>query len=139
LPDVPTTAVMAGASSLYSTTNDILKWLDWHLERFSTDDAATRLLDHAAYVQRDGLDPAYGFDESGQMDAMGLGWIVMEPEGNRPLILQKAGGLQGMFVYHAFAPTRGIGVFVAINQFDFGAATSMAAFVNDLIAQLAPR
>jgi D-alanyl-D-alanine-carboxypeptidase/D-alanyl-D-alanine-endopeptidase len=139
LPDVPTTPVMAGASSLYSTTNDILKWLDWHLDRFSADDAAMRLLDHAAYVQRDGLDPVYGFDESGQMDAMSLGWVVMAPEGDRPLILQKAGGLQGMFVYHAFAPTRGVGAFVAINKFDFGAATTMTAFVNDLIAQLAPR
>lgn len=80
-----------------------------------------RFLDQAAYVQRDALDPTYGFDESGHMDAMGLGWIVMQPEGDRPLILQKAGGLQGMFVYHAFAPTRGVGVFVAINEFDFSA------------------
>ena len=53
---------------------------------------------------------------------MSLGWVVMEPDGDRPLILQKAGGLQGMFVYSAFAPTRGVGVFVAINQFDFAAA-----------------
>lgn len=139
LPDVPATPIMAGASSLYSTTNDILKWLDWHLDRFSRDNAEMRLLDHAAYVQRDGLNPVYGLDESGRMDAMGLGWVVMEPDGDRPLILQKAGGLQGMFVYVAFAPTRDIGAFVAINQFDFGAAMSMATVVNDLIAQLAPR
>ena len=77
--------------------------------------------------------------KSGQMDAMSLGWVIMEPDGDRPLILQKAGGLQGMFVYHAFAPTRGVGVFVAINKFDFGAATAMAEFANNLIAQLAPR
>jgi len=139
LPDVPTTSVMAGASGLYSTTNDILKWLDWHLDRFSTDDAEMRLLDHAAYVQRDGFDPVYGFDESGHMDAMSLGWVVMEPEDDRPLIFQKAGGLQGMFVYHAFVPTRDVGVFVAINQFDFAGSTLMIDVVNDLMAQLAPR
>jgi D-alanyl-D-alanine-carboxypeptidase/D-alanyl-D-alanine-endopeptidase len=139
LPDVPATPIMAGASSLYSTTNDILKWLDWHIDRFSANGAEVRLLDHAAYVQRDALDPVFGFDESGRMDAMGLGWIVMMPEGDRPLILQKAGGLQGMFVYSAFAPTRGIGAFVAINQFNFGAAMEMADVVNDLIATLAPR
>jgi len=139
LPDVAATPIMAGASSLYSTTNDILKWLSWHLDRFSAADAETRLLDHAAYVQRDALDPVYGTDESGHMDAMSLGWIVMEPEGDRPLILQKAGGLQGMFVYAAFAPTRNIGVFVAINKFDFSAAMNMATVVNELIAQLAPR
>jgi D-alanyl-D-alanine-carboxypeptidase/D-alanyl-D-alanine-endopeptidase len=32
-------------------------------------------------------------DEAGRMDSMGLGCVVMEPEGNRPLILQKSGGL----------------------------------------------
>jgi D-alanyl-D-alanine-carboxypeptidase/D-alanyl-D-alanine-endopeptidase len=90
-------------------------------------------------MQRDGLNPVSGFDESGRMDAMSLGWVVMEPDGDRPLILQKAGGLQGMFVYTAFAPTRDIGAFVAINEFDFGAAMSMATVVNNLITQLAPR
>lgn len=139
LPDVPTPAVMAGASGLYSTANDILKWLQWHSDRSSNDEAEMRLINHAAYVWRDGLDTVYGFDESGEMDAMSLGWVVMRPDGNRPLILQKAGGLQGMFLYHAFAPSRDVGVFVAINEFDFGASAVIAEFANDLIAQLAPR
>jgi D-alanyl-D-alanine-carboxypeptidase/D-alanyl-D-alanine-endopeptidase len=139
MPDVKATAVMAGASSLYSTPNDILRWLAWHLDRFSPQGANLRLLDHAAYVPRDGLSPVSGFDESGHMDAMGLGWIVMAPKEDRPLILQKAGGLQGIFSYAAFAPTRGVGVFIAINQFNVGAALGMAAAANDLIAQLAPR
>ena len=63
----------------------------------------------------------------------------MLPQGNRPLILQKAGGLQGVFSYMAFAPTRGVGAFAAINEFNFGAAQKMAEVVNDLIATLAPR
>ena len=75
----------------------------------------------------------------GQMDAVALGWIVMEPHGDLPLILQKAGGLQGIFCYTAFAPTRGIGAFVAINKFDFAAAMAMASTVNHLIGELAPR
>lgn len=139
LPDVPTTEVMAGASGLYTTANDMLTWLEWHLDRASPDMAETRLLDHAAWLPRDGKQPVFGMDESGEMDAVGLGWVVMQPEGNRPLILQKAGGLQGMFVYHAFAPERGIGVFVAINEFDFSASLGMGAFANDLITQLAGR
>ena len=139
MPDVEATPVMAGASSLYSTTNDILRWLAWHLDRFSPQGAEIRLLDHAAYVPRDGLKPASGFDESGHMDAMGLGWIVMAPKGDRPLILQKAGGLQGVFSYAAFAPTRGVGVFIAINQFNLGAYAAVSAAANDLIAALAPR
>jgi D-alanyl-D-alanine-carboxypeptidase/D-alanyl-D-alanine-endopeptidase len=139
MPNVKATGVMAGASSLYSTPNDILRWLAWHLDRFSADGAELRLLDHAAYVPRDGLNPVAGFDEAGHMDAMGLGWVIMAAKGGRPLILQKTGGLQGIFSYAAFAPTRGVGVFVAINQFNIGAFATMAAAANGLIEQLAPR
>ena len=78
-------------------------------------------------------------DESGHMDAMGLGWVIMAPERDRPLILQKAGGLQGVFSYVAFAPARGIGVCAAINAFDVAAGLAMAKAANDLIAELAPR
>jgi D-alanyl-D-alanine-carboxypeptidase/D-alanyl-D-alanine-endopeptidase len=139
LPDVRTPLIAAGASGIYSTPDDILHWLSWHLDRFASNEAEDRLLDHAAYLQRDGLSPVSGLDESGRMDAMSLGWIVMAPRGDLPLILQKAGGLQGIFTYTAFAPTRGVGVFVAINKFDFGAATAMAGVVNHLIGELAPR
>ena len=139
LPDVKTPLIAAGASGIYSTPDDILRWLSWHLDRFASKEAEVRLLDHAAYLQRDGLNPVSGFDESGRMDAISLGWIVMAPRGDLPLILQKAGGLQGIFSYTAFAPTRGVGVFVAINKFDFGAAMAMAGVVNHLIGELAPR
>ncbi len=139
LPDVPTGDVIVGAGGLYSTPANILRWLQWHLDRFAAEDAEVRLLDHAAYLERDNLKPVFGMDESGHMDAMSLGWVVMRPEGNRPLILQKAGGLQGIFAYTAFAPTRGVGVFIAINKFDFTAAKGMAEAVNELIATLAPR
>jgi serine-type D-Ala-D-Ala carboxypeptidase/endopeptidase len=137
LPDVKTPLIAAGASGIYSTPDDILHWLSWHLDRFALNDADVRFLDHTAYLPRDGLNPVAGLDESGRMDAVGLGWIVMEPREDLPLILQKAGGLQGIFC--AFAPTRGIGAFVAINKFDFAAAMAMAATLNHLIGQLAPR
>jgi hypothetical protein len=91
----------------------MLRWLGWHLDRFAAKDAEMRLLDHASYLHRDGLTPAFGMDEGGEMDAMGLGWVVQEPAGARPLILEKSGGLQGEVSYVAFAPSRGIGVFVS--------------------------
>ena len=139
LPIVTTAPMMVGSGGLYSTADDILRWIAWHLDRFSAKGAEMRLLDHAAYLHRDGLQPAFGLDEVGRMDAMGLGWVIMEPKDGRPLILQKAGGLQGTFSYMAFAPARRIGVFVAINQFNIGAAQKMAEVANDLIATLAPR
>ncbi len=138
LPDVPTDSVNFGAGGLYSTPSDLLKWMQWHLDRFGQDGAEARLLDHSLYLMRNGLATVSGMDESGHMDAMGLGWVAMMPKGDRPFILQKAGGLQGTFSYIAFAPTRGVSVFIAINQFDFAAAAAMANVANDLIATLAP-
>jgi D-alanyl-D-alanine-carboxypeptidase/D-alanyl-D-alanine-endopeptidase len=128
-----------GASQLYTTANDMVKYLSWNLDRFGEEGTEARSISHAAWVMRDGLDPVFGMDESGHMDAMGLGWVIMMPEGDRPLILQKAGGTNGVFSYIAFAPSRGVGVFMSINKFDFAAATAMAEVANDLIATLAPR
>jgi D-alanyl-D-alanine-carboxypeptidase/D-alanyl-D-alanine-endopeptidase len=131
--------IQAGASGLYSTANDMVRWLAWHLARTSRTDAETRALDHAAYVQRDGLNPVSGLDELGHMNAMGLGWVIMNPQGDRPLILQKSGGRQGTLSYIALSPMRNIGVFISINKFDFPAATTMAEMANHLIMELAPR
>ena len=78
-------------------------------------------------------------DEGGVMDAMGLGWVVLKPEGNRPLILQKSGGLQGEFSFVAFAPSRGVGVFVSINEFSIGGFDAMSKAAIELITELAPR
>ncbi len=139
MPDVLTAPVNYGAGGLYSTPNDLLKWMQWHLDRFGQKDAEARLLSHSLFLARDGLALVSGLDESGHMDAMGLGWVAMMPNGNRPFILQKAGGLQGFFSYIAFAPTRGVAVFIAFNKFDFAAAASMAEVANDLITTLAPR
>jgi serine-type D-Ala-D-Ala carboxypeptidase/endopeptidase len=139
LPDVPTGPIIVGSGGLYSNVSDILTWLQWHVDRFANEGGDVRLIGHATWLARDGLSPVYGFDESGKMDGIALAWIVMMPQGNRPLILQKAGGLQGIFCYAAFAPTRGVGAFIVINQFNFGAAMAMATAVNDMIAALAPR
>ncbi len=139
MPNARTGSVIVGSGGLYSTARDLLAWLQWHLDRFSNDRAAERLIDHAAYLWRDGLNAVLGVDESGEMDAMGLGWVIMTPKGDRPLILQKAGGLQGVFSYVAFAPARGIGVCAAINAFDVTAGLAMAKTANGLIAELAPR
>jgi len=139
MPTAKTGDVIVGSGGLYSSARDLLAWLQWHLDRFSNDRADERLIDHAAYLWRDGLSAVFGMDESGHMDAMGLAWVIMAPEGDRPLILQKAGGLQGIFSYVAFAPARGIGVCAAINAFDLNAGLAMAKTANDLIAELAPR
>jgi D-alanyl-D-alanine-carboxypeptidase/D-alanyl-D-alanine-endopeptidase len=131
--------MIVGAGGLYSTANDMVRWMSWHLDRFSPKQAEMRLLDHTVYLDRDGLTPAFGMDEGGMMDAMGLGWVVMRPEGFRPFILHKSGGLQGQFSFVAMAPARGIGVFVSMNQFSVEGFEAMAKATIELITELAPR
>jgi D-alanyl-D-alanine-carboxypeptidase/D-alanyl-D-alanine-endopeptidase len=138
MPIIPTSPLIVGAGGLYSTANDMLRWLRWHLGADSKD-FEMRLLDHAAYLDRDGLNPVFGMDEGGAMDAMGLGWVVMRPDGNRPLIFHKSGGLQGQFSFVAFAPARGIGVFASMNQFSVEGFDAMAKATVELITELAPR
>jgi D-alanyl-D-alanine-carboxypeptidase/D-alanyl-D-alanine-endopeptidase len=138
MPIIPTSPLIVGAGGLYSTANDMLRWLQWHLAAHPKD-FEMRLLDHAVYLDRDGLNPVFGMDEGGMMDAMGLGWVVMRPEGFRPLILHKSGGLQGQFSFVALAPTRGIGVFVSMNQFSVEGFEGMAKATLELITELAPR
>ncbi|WP_281982458.1 D-alanyl-D-alanine-carboxypeptidase/endopeptidase AmpH [Thalassorhabdomicrobium marinisediminis] len=135
LPTFPSGSVITGSGGLYSTANDLLRWMQWHLDH-GEPDAEVRLLDHLIYTQRDGMDAVLAMDESGRMDAMGLGWVAMAPTAERPFILQKAGALQGQMSYLAFAPEHGTAVFVSINQFDFAGAYAMTEFANSFLADL---
>lgn len=128
-----------GASRLHSTAKDMLRYLQWNLDTYGDPGQETRALSHAGWLVRDGLETVYGMDTSGHMDAMGLGWVIMMPDGDRPLILQKSGGAHGIFTYVAFAPGRDVGVFMAINQYNFSASAAMGHLVNDLVATLSPR
>ena len=139
MPFVPTPQTIECAGGLQTTANDMLKFMDWHLKRSQDGFQSVRLLDHAAWLYRDGLNSVVGVDEAGPMDAMGLGWVIMLPEGDRPLILQKSGGLQGMLAYVAIAPSRGVGVFAAMNEFNFAGYGAVVALVNGLVSELAPR
>lgn len=139
MPVVPTGPVIVGSGGLYSTPNDLMRWMKWHLDRFGKDGAETRALDHALYLPRDALKTVSGLDHAGGMDAVGLAWVGMMPKDNQPFILQKTGGLQGEFSYIAFAPARNAAVFISINKFDLAANDEMVKFANDLLTTIAPR
>jgi serine-type D-Ala-D-Ala carboxypeptidase/endopeptidase len=139
MPGAHTPTSIECAGGLHTTANDIARWMKWHLDRFATADRDLRLLDHAAYLYRDGLTAVAGLDEAGPMDAMGLGWVINMQAANRPLILQKSGGLQGSFAYLAIAPTRGVAAFFVMNEFSTGGFAAAVTATNGLIAQLAPR
>ena len=40
------------------------RWMKWHLDHFATTDRDLRLLDHAAYLYRDGLTAVVGLDDA---------------------------------------------------------------------------
>jgi serine-type D-Ala-D-Ala carboxypeptidase/endopeptidase len=136
MPPYEASDAMAASGGLYSTANDMIAFMRWHLDRTS-ERASVRVVNHAIYVPRDGLSTVLGLDEAGQMDGLGLAWIAMMPTGPRPFILQKSGGIQGFFSHLALAPAHG--VFVVANKFDFGAFFRMAAAANQLVSELGPR
>lgn len=138
MPYVPSPEEIACAGGLYSSARDMQTWMAWHLDRGTKDDS-WRTTDQAGWLWRDGLASVSGIDDAGQMGMMTLGWVGVLPDGDRPLMLQKTGGLQGQFSYVVIAPTRGIGVFVSINQFSVGGFHGMVDAANKLVAELEPR
>lgn len=140
MPFAPTPVTIECAGGLYTTANDMLAFLRWIMSQAPDGRQEMRALDRAAWLWRDGLDPASGLDESGgDMDAMGLAWVIRAPEGNMPITLNKTGGLQGMFAYAVMAPSRDAAVFAAMNRFDLGGFEVMVATANDLLQSIAPR
>lgn len=124
-----------GSGGLYSTGNDMARWLRHNLDEANE----TLALSHAVYRQRQALPAAIGFDEAGPMSGLGLGWVIMGSAGIRPLLLTKSGGGVGFMSYIALAPGRGVGVFVAVNRVDFSMFSKLTEGANGMIANLATR
>jgi serine-type D-Ala-D-Ala carboxypeptidase/endopeptidase len=77
-----------GTGGLYSTGNDMARWL-----RHNINDADGVLaLSHAVYRQRQALTAAIGFDEAGPMAGLGLGWVMVASEGIHPTLVAKSAG-----------------------------------------------
>ena len=131
-------AALDASGNVFTTGDDMMKWIGWHL---ATDDPAgadVRMLDHAAYRWRGEL--AVAVNVGGYiMDGLGLGWTISLPKENRPLMLTKSGGLPGFVSYVVLAPSRGVGVFIAVNRFRFPMFDGLNAGVHELIGELAPR
>jgi serine-type D-Ala-D-Ala carboxypeptidase/endopeptidase len=124
-----------GSGGLYSTGDDMVRWLHHNLE----DTTETLALSHAVYRQRQALPAAIGFDEAGPMAGLGLGWVITAGRGIQPTLVAKSGGGVGFMSYVAFAPGRDIGLFVAVNRVDFAMFYGLVGAANGLIANLVTR
>jgi D-alanyl-D-alanine-carboxypeptidase/D-alanyl-D-alanine-endopeptidase len=129
------TAATAGSGGLYSTGNDMLRWLQRHMR----DPEGVLALSHAVYRQRQAIPTAIGFDEAAPMSGLGLGWVTSEAAGTRPLLVAKSGAGVGFMSYVVFAPGRDVGVFVVMNRLDFAPFAGLVAGANDLVASMATR
>ncbi len=110
-----------GSGGLYSTGNDMARWLRHNLD----DPDGTLALSHAVSRQRQSLPAAIGFDEAGPMAGLGLGWVTVAADGINPMLLVKSGG--------------DVGLFVAVNRVDFAMFSGLSGAANALIANLVVR
>ena len=133
-----TPAAMDASGNVFTTGDDMVKWMRWHLAANSAAGAEIRVLDHAPYRWHDGLKAAVGVDGN-NMDALGLGWTISVPKQHRPLILAKSGGIAGFMTYVVLAPTRGVGVFVVANRLNFPMFQALTTGAQSLVTELAPR
>lgn len=124
-----------GSGGLYSTGNDMARWLRHNIE----DADGALALSHAVYRQRQALEAAIGFDEAGPMTGLGLGWVMVAGQGNHPTLVVKSGGGAGFMSYIAFAPGRNVGLFVVVNRVDFAMFLGLTESANALIATLVTR
>jgi D-alanyl-D-alanine-carboxypeptidase/D-alanyl-D-alanine-endopeptidase len=124
-----------GSGGLYSTGNDMARWLRHNIE----DPEGILALSHAIYRQRQAIPSAIGFDEAGQMAGLGLGWVTVAAHGIYPTPVAKTGGGAGFMNYIAFAPGRDVGVFVVMSRVDFAIFTPLTEAANTLIANLVTR
>lgn len=124
-----------GSGGLYSTANDMARWLRHNI----ADPSGVLTLSHAVYRPRQSMPAALGFDEAAPMAGLGLGWVTAAPQDIEPLLLVKSGGGAGFMSYIAFAPGRGVGLFVAVNRADFAMFFGLTGAANKLIASLVTR
>lgn len=124
-----------GSGGLYSTGNDMARWLRHNIE----DANGILALSHAIYRQRQALQAAIGFDEAGPMAGLGLGWVTVASQGIHPTLIAKSGGGAGFMTYIAFAPGRDVGLFVAVNRVDFAMFFVLTEAANGIIANLVTR
>jgi serine-type D-Ala-D-Ala carboxypeptidase/endopeptidase len=81
------TGLIGANAGVYSTGNDMAKWLR-HLVNRPTAAAPARLMARAAYRQRAEMPAAIAFDEAGPMSGLGLGWVIEAPRDTMPLLVQ---------------------------------------------------
>lgn len=135
-PNDEVPAIMYASAGVYSTADDMVRWMRWHLSRNEKPGAALSLA-HALWRPHDGLARVVGAEVTGS-EGMALGWIVSRPRDGVPFLLGKSGGIGGFMTYVVLSPNRNLGIFVAASRINFAMFEGLRASVRQLAAELAP-
>jgi serine-type D-Ala-D-Ala carboxypeptidase/endopeptidase len=129
------TTAAAGSGGMYSTANDMTRWLKYLLGLpgvpMHQDPAAT-----ATYIPASELRWTQGIARAGVPNGIGLGWVHLNQPDDPTMIIEKTGGGAGYTTYIALNPARHIGIFVAATQ-DLHAGPAVFRESNDLLIYLA--
>ncbi len=109
------TTAAAGSGGMYSTANDMTRWLEYLLDLpgvpMHQDPAAT-----ATYIPASDLRWTQGLGHAGVPNGIGLGWVHLNQPDDPATIIEKTGGGAGYTTYIALNPGRHIGLFVAATE-----------------------
>ena len=109
------TTAAAGSGGMYSTANDMTRWLKYLLDLpgvpMHQDPAAT-----ATYIPASDLRWTQGLGHAGAPNGIGLGWVHLSDADDPASIIEKTGGGAGYATYIALNPGRHIGIFVAATE-----------------------
>jgi serine-type D-Ala-D-Ala carboxypeptidase/endopeptidase len=129
------TMAAAGSGGMYSTANDMTRWLQYLLDLpgvpMHQDPAAT-----ATYIQSSELRWTQGLGRAGVPNGIGLGWVHLNQPDDPTMIIEKTGGGAGFTTYIALNPRRHIGIFVASTDGRHAGADIFRGS-NDLLLYLA--
>ena len=129
------TTAAAGSGGMYSTANDMTRWLEYLLDLpgvpMHHDPAAT-----ATYIPASDLRWTQGLGHAGVPNGIGLGWVHLNQPDDPTMIIEKTGGGAGFTTYIALNPGRHIGIFVAATEGRHAGADFFRES-NDLLIYLA--
>ncbi|WP_171060558.1 serine hydrolase [Poseidonocella sp. HB161398] len=125
--------LLGASGGIFTTAKDMERWMRWNL---SQEPDPVRDIFHAPHADRSDFRSVSMMDESGHLDEMGMGWVIMHETEAQPYTLQKAGAHGGYMAYLALAPEKQAAVFMMINKYDFDADETMTALANSMLAAL---
>lgn len=135
-PNWPLPDIMQASAGMYSTADDMVRWMRWHLNGSEPTNAALTI-DHALWRPFDGLQRIVGTEVTGA-EGMGLGWVISLPKDGVPLLLGKSGGIGGFMTYVVLSPNRKLGIFVNVSRVNFAMFDNIRSSVRELAAELTP-